>query len=395
MDGLFILCGGLGLLAGILSLQRGRDLATLLHPPKLCDDVADVGLPRVSVLAPCCGIDRDFEAHVQALLAQVYPSYEVLFLVESTTDPAWGVLSHLLADVPPSRASLLVTGPGKACGQKLHNLLMGLRHVGPHTTVFAFVDSDVQVHPQWLRALVTPLHDRGIGATAGFRWYVPLPGSLAGSLRSAWNASTLALVVHPRYGFAWGGSMAIRRQVFEELRIGEAWSQGLSDDWILTQVLRSVGLPIRFVPDCLVPTREPCTWRGLAEWTTRQGIITRVYAPETWRVALLLHSAYLALALLGLMALLTGRWMAGGALLSHWVFSGLGSAAVCRAAVHRLGIQGFAIAQRTWPQALWGPAVTALIVVNLAISGVARTIRWRGISYTMLAPGHVLVQRDT
>jgi hypothetical protein len=189
--------------------------------------------------------------------------------------------------------------------------------------------------------------------------------------------------------------MAIRRQVFEELRIGEAWSQGLSDDWILTQVLRSVGLPIRFVPDCLVPTREPCTWRGLAEWTTRQGIITRVYAPETWRVALLLHSTYLALAMLGLMAVLTGRWMAGGALLSHWVFSGLGSAAVCRAALHRLGVQGFGLAQRTWPQPLWGPAVTALILVNLAISGVARTIRWRGISYTMLAPGHVLVQRDT
>ena len=188
---------------------------------------------------------------------------------------------------------------------------------------------------------------------------------------------------------------AIRRRVFEELQIREAWSQGVSDDWLLTQALRSAGLPIRFVPDGVVPTQEPCTWRGLVEWTTRQASITRVYAPETWRVVLFLHSAYLVLGILGLMAMITGRWMAGGALLSHWVFSGLGSRAVCRAALHRLATHGCAIAQRTWPQALWGPAVTALILVNLAVSRVTRTIRWRGISYTMLSPSHVLVQRDT
>jgi hypothetical protein len=42
-------------------------------------------------------------------------------------------------------------------------LLVGLEHVAPETTILAFVDSDVQVHPHWLEALVTPLNDATVG----------------------------------------------------------------------------------------------------------------------------------------------------------------------------------------------------------------------------------------
>ena len=62
------------------------------------------------------------------------PRYEVLFLVESTTDPAWEVLNRILADVPGARASLIITGTAEGCSQKIHNLLVGLEHVAPETT---------------------------------------------------------------------------------------------------------------------------------------------------------------------------------------------------------------------------------------------------------------------
>ena len=133
--------------------------------------------------------------------------------------------------------------------------------------------------PTGCEALVMPLDDTPVGATSGYRWYVPCHGSVAGSLRSAWNAATLILMAHPRYGFAWGGSSAIRRDVFEKLRIRDAWSRGLSDDLLLTQAVRGAGLKIPFVAACLVPTFEPCTWRQLLEWTNRQTTIARVYMP--------------------------------------------------------------------------------------------------------------------
>ena len=101
----------------------------------------------------------------------------------------------------------------------------------------------------------------------------------------------------------------------------------------------------------------------------------------------------LSFGLLGVVALITGQWVAGGLLLSSWVIAGLGSVAVCRGARHRLAIHGFTIAQHAWAQALWTPAVTALVLTNIAVSWTTRTIAWRGITYTMLSPQHVVVHR--
>jgi hypothetical protein len=199
------------------------------------------------------------------------------------------------------------------------------------------------------------------------------------------------LMAHPRYGFAWGGSTAIRREVFEKLRIRDAWSRGLSDDLLLTQALRGAGLKIPFVAACLVPTFEPCTGRQLLEWTNRQTCIVRVHMPYSLGLAFLVHLVSITFGVLGVVALAMGQWAMGGLLLSYWVISGLGSLMVCRGACRRLSAQGFAVTQYAWAQALWTPAVTLLVLLNIAVSFTTRTITWRGIAYTMLSPQHVVV----
>jgi ceramide glucosyltransferase len=394
MPTVLLLCGVAACALAALNLRRSRALARLLCPCAPGPGAAVHDLPPVSVLAPCRGVDSHFERYARALLCQDYPRYAVLFVVESAADPAWGELKRILTDTPEVPASLIIAGTAGGCSQKIHNLLVGIAHVVPETGVLAFVDSDVEVHPHWLRALVTPLGDAALGAASGYRWYVPGSGSVAGGLRSAWNAATLGLMTHPRYGFAWGGSSAIRREVFEKLRIPEAWARGLSDDLLLTQAVRAAGLRIAFVADDLVPTFEPCTWRQLIEWSNRQVTIGRIYAPYSWTVSMLVHLTSLTLGALGLTAIASGEWFASVLLLSYWVINGIGSLAVCRAALRRLSARGFAVHQRLWPQALWGPAVTALALVNMVASLTTRTITWRGISYTMRSPQHVVVHRN-
>ena len=387
-----LLLSGIAAFVGALfNLRRSQRLARALCPVEPPRSAVNTDLPPVSILAPCRGVDDQFVAYARALLAQQYAAYEVLFLVESTTDPAWEVLNRILTDTPGTRAALIITGTAEGCSQKIHNLLVGLEHVAPETCILAFVDSDVQVHPHWLEALVARLDDPAVGATSGYRWYVPCGGSVAGSLRSAWNAATLILMAHPRYGFAWGGSTAIRREVFEKLRIRDAWSRGLSDDLLLTQAVRGAGLQIPFVAACLVPTFEPCTWRQLLEWTNRQTCIARVHVPYSLGLALLVHLSSITLSVLGVVALVTGQWVMGGLLLSYWVITGLGSLAVCRGARQRLSAHGFTVAQHAWAQALWTPAVTLLALINISVSFTTRTITWRGISYTMLSPQHVVM----
>jgi ceramide glucosyltransferase len=389
-----LLCGIAALVGALFNLRRCQRLACALRSVEASRTVVGSDLPPVSILAPCRGVDDQFLAYARALLAQQYSGYEVLFLVESETDPAWQMLNRILTEVPGARAALIITGTAEGCSQKIHNLLVGLEHIAPETSILTFVDSDVQVHPHWLQALVAPLDDVTVGATSGYRWYVPRRGSLTGSLRSAWNAATLILMAHPRYGFAWGGSTAIRREVFENLRIRDVWSHGLSDDLLLTQAVRGAGLTIPFVAACLVPTFEPCTCRQLLEWTNRQTCIARVHMPYSLGLALLIHLVSVTLALLGVMALAADQWIVGGLLLSYWVITGLGSLAVCRGARRRLSAHGFTVTQHAWAQALWTPAVTLLALINISVSFTTRTITWRGISYTMLSPQHVVMHTE-
>jgi cellulose synthase/poly-beta-1,6-N-acetylglucosamine synthase-like glycosyltransferase len=309
-----LLSGITAAVGALFNLRRCLRLARMLWTIEPPPSTVNADLPSVSLLAPCRGIDDQFGAYARALLAQHYAAYEVLFLVESTTDPAWEALNRILTDARATRATLIITGAANGCSQKIHNLLVGLDHVAPDSRVLAFVDSDVQVHPHWLEALVAPLDCPSVGATSGYRWYVPCRGSVAGSLRSAWNAATLMLMAHPRYGFAWGGSTAIRREVFEKLRIRDAWSRGLSDDLLLTQAVRGAGLQIPFAAACLVPTFEPCTWRQLLEWTNRQTCIARVHMPYALGLALGIHLLSVVLGLLGIVALATAQWGIGALL---------------------------------------------------------------------------------
>ena len=85
-----------------------------------------------------------------------------------------------------------------------------------------------------------------------------------------------ALGDHGR-NFAWGGSMALRRDVFDRIGVREAWEGALSDDYAVTHAALRAGSASSFVPECLIPSYGDCTWRELLEFTTRQILITRVY----------------------------------------------------------------------------------------------------------------------
>jgi hypothetical protein len=67
----------------------------------------------------------------------------------------------------------------------------------------------------------------------------------------------------------------------------------------LTRALRRGSQrPIKFVPQCLTPSFEDCSFRELIEFTTRQLKITRTYAPHLWK-PLLMGSAIFVLVFLG------------------------------------------------------------------------------------------------
>ena len=56
---------------------------------------------------------------------------------------------------------------------------------------------------------------------------------------------------------AWGGSTAIRKNVFEKLHIKEEWKTAISDDLVLTAAVKKAEYTIYFEPKCIMESPPP------------------------------------------------------------------------------------------------------------------------------------------
>jgi cellulose synthase/poly-beta-1,6-N-acetylglucosamine synthase-like glycosyltransferase len=352
--------------------------------------------PFVSVIAPTRGLEPGFVDNIKPLLSQVYTGYEVLFVFDDPQDPSLPAVQKL-------NARTLISGPANGTGQKVHNLIVAVGQLDPRTEVIVFVDTDARPHENWLRQLVAPLADEKIGASTGYRWFVPECGGLASRLRGVWNASVAsALGADTAKNFCWGGSTAIRRSTFERLNVVDHWRGTVSDDFTLTRVLKEAKLPIHFTPNCLVPSVGDCDWRELIEFTTRQIKITRVYAPHLW-LPLLLGSSLFAIAFFGGFVLLVWKMFSGQ---SFWltvslliVIFALGAAkGFIRWRAVSIPLARYRKEMRRDLAAhilLW-PFASLLYLHNAIVAGFSRRITWRGITYNLRSPTEaVIISRDS
>ncbi|HEX8368961.1 MAG TPA: glycosyltransferase family 2 protein [Pyrinomonadaceae bacterium] len=241
--------------------------------------------PFVSVIVPCRGLDEDLEKNLSALFEQDFPAYEILFVTDSEKDEATKIIEKVSRQgAKRAKSKLVVAGKAEDESQKVHNLREAVLRVSGDSEVFVFVDSDARPGKDWLRNLIAPLAGEKIGAATGYRWFISKKIGFASEMRSVWNASVAsALGANLKSNFCWGGSMAMRRETFEKLRMREKWRGVLSDDFAVTRALKEANLPIYFVPQALTASVEDCSFRELFEFTTRQIKITRVYAPHLWK----------------------------------------------------------------------------------------------------------------
>lgn len=357
--------------------------------------------PRVAVILPIKGVDDDTHANIQALLDQDYPDYRLIFAVESDDDPVVAVLEKLATE--DSRIEIVVAGLATSRGQKVHNQLAAVERTSEQDKLLAFVDVDAKPQPHWLRALVAPLGRDEIGATTGYRYYVPVTDHTANKIVSVLNAQVAALLGPYRRTLAWGGSMAIRRPDFDAFGIHEAWQHALSDDYVLTYCVKTKGKSrIHFVAQCLVASEANFNWASLFEFAVRQYRITKVCAPMVWVTALLGAMAYLfafgytfSRSVYGLFHHLAYfelyRQMA--------MFAGLYGLSAMRGYMLVRGGEELLPEHRRAIRSAMGWATFGMpwcyFVNFLALAGAAfgRTIVWRGISYRMVSRIQTQVHR--
>ena len=355
--------------------------------------------PPVLVVLPCRGQANEMaelEDNLRTVLAQDYPAFRVVFAVTDPQDVAMPVLRKLCQQFAHARVVVAEAASGRS--DKISNQLRAIQEAQASDEVLAFLDSDARPAPTLLRKLVGPLRDPQVGTTTGFRWYTPSAGSGFGSwLRSAWNAGGLPFLVEPRHNYAWGGAMAIRRDVFEKCKVGQYWAKALSDDLGLSLVVKRAGYRITLVPDCLVRSPEDLSLRQTIEWSTRQTVVCRVYNPVMWRDILLGELATMGCLIAAMLVAWIGmtkeQWL--------WAFSGISAfgGVVVGWMLYQMMIVN--IVRRLAPELaskqarqrliLLAPLVHPLILYNSLRSLFNRRIEWRGVHYHLRGPQDIVV----
>lgn len=359
------------ILLALLSLRGERKRAAYVER-RLNEQAAE--LPPASVIVPVKGADEGLQENLAALAALDYPDYELI------------ICAHSADQIPPlmlaGHCKVVLAGNGdEETGEKVQNLLAAVRATRKRSRILAFADSDGRPTRRWLRALAVPLAESGVGASTGFRWFTPVPPSFWSLMRGVFDAVGEGRLAEGDNSFAWGGAMAIHKDLFYDVGVPEYWKGAVSDDCELARAVHAAGLRIAYAPGALTPCLDSATMRGFLRWARRQLTIIRVYQPGLWWGALGAHFLYCSGMAASAIASIQGSRLAEWALiaqLSPGMLKGLNRAVLAKAALpeHEAWFK-----RHSWVHAIWTPLAAWIWLGELAASGFGNTIHWRGKTY--------------
>jgi ceramide glucosyltransferase len=357
---------------------------------------------RVALFAPCKGLDLDIEANLRAMFRQDYDNYEITFIVESTDDPAYAAIRRAMSEHSWVPARVIVAGRATDSGQKVHNLRVATQHLSARIQYLAFVDSDARPRPEWLRTLVSRLERPELGAVTGYRWFTPARPTVANALVYSMNCDVMSLLTRSSHHLIWGGSWAIRREVFDAIGLRNAWKGTLSDDLVASRLMRELGLEVRFEPVCVVASPLEMTLAGAMSFIRRQYLVARLYTFDWWLLSFL-AATFSNAVWLGNLAVLIYSLLTGSP--SPWIPIAV-SAVLYLVMVYRGALRQDLVKTYFphWERAsrrirgfdIWAnPLVELAHWMGVASAAVGRNVNWRGIRYYVVPGGQVReIMRD-
>jgi ceramide glucosyltransferase len=201
-------------------------------------------LQPVTVLKPLCGAEPGLDHSLRSFCEQDYAAgMQIVFGVQHPADPALPVLEGLKRDYPRLDLTVVVDATRHGASAKVSNLINMMRAARHDWLVLA--DSDVCVPPGYLAAVAAPLADPAVGiVTCPYRG-VPRPGlwSLLGTLfiNDWFIPSVRVAALFGSRAFAFGATIALRRDALQAIGGFHAIADQLADDYRLGELTRRRG----------------------------------------------------------------------------------------------------------------------------------------------------------
>ncbi len=322
--------------------------------------------PSVTVLKPLHGNEPMLEAALESFFLQDYPDYQIVFGVQSPTDPAIAVVRTLRHRFPARDVTLVIDSARHGMNQKISNV-MNMLAVARHD-VLVLSDSDVHAAPDYLDRVVATLAQPGTGVVTTLYTGVAAGGAVAQTLGASHITHTFlpgALLARALgRQDCLGATMAVRRETLRELGGFAALADHLADDAMLGRLARLHGLAVRLAPTVPGTTVPETTLSTLVSHEMRWARTIRSLAPAGHVMSLIQFP--LAWAMLAVLLSGGARW-ALGLMAVAWV----GRYAACRAVDAALGGRRH-MAFALLPLRDWLSAAEVLASLR------GRQVRWRG-----------------
>jgi ceramide glucosyltransferase len=262
----------LALFARAMATRRGKAHAEVARAP------------RVTIFKPLAGSDDDLDDNLASFARIDYPSFEILFGVADTSDPAFGAARRFLARHPKLDARVVVTDPDAALNPKVAQLV-GLERVATGE-VYVISDSNVRVRPTYLWSLVAELEDARVGMVTNL-----FAGTGERSLGAALENLQLCAATAPglaaldavsRRPFTVGKSMAVRRRDLAVLGGFHPVGHVLAEDYVLGRRFLAAGLEARTSFEVVENRNVVCSVARTIERHTRWAKMRRSLSPTAF-----------------------------------------------------------------------------------------------------------------
>lgn len=206
--------------------------------------------PPASVLKPLCGAEPRLYENLRSFCLQDYPHYQIVCGVRDLNDPAVESVRRLQQEFPALDLELVVDPRLHGANYKVSNLINILSRCRHDLLVLA--DSDIRVTRNYLAEVVAPLHDPSVGVVTCLYRGRPAAG-LWSRLGALFIDDWFAPSVHVTHllgsrAFAFGATIALRRDVLESAGGFEAIADQLADDYRLGERTRQLGFRTVLAP---------------------------------------------------------------------------------------------------------------------------------------------------
>lgn len=327
--------------------------------------------PAVTILKPVCGLDTDLYENLRSFCLQDYPDYQIVYGVRDRNDAAIPVIRRLIAEFPLVDMELVVNETALGSNLKVSNL-DNMYATAKHGYL-VIADSDTRVEPHYLSSVMAPFEDLGVGVvTCLYR------GTAAGGTASLLVCMLINEIFLPsvlvsagirEIRFAMGATMAVRRELLEDMGGFGRLANNIADDYLLGNLAGEHGYRValsNYVVENIVFEKS---FPAMLGHELRWARTIRSTEPIGHAFSVVMYIVPTALIAALAIGFVTGHWLSAAAI--------IGLAVVLRALMH-FAVHGMlGLKPRLWPLAL-GPVRDILGFIIWGVSFLSRRVDWRG-----------------